>query len=43
MLKTLETPAKIKIIIANKNKRMPNFLSELKKINISPSINPNNP
>jgi hypothetical protein len=43
ILKTLETPAKIKIIIASKSKRTPNCLSELKKINISPSISPSNP
>jgi len=43
ILKTLETPAKSKIIIARKNRKIPKFLSDDKRITISPSMPPTTP
>jgi len=43
ILKTLETPAKSKIMIARENRKIPNFLSDGKRITISPSMPPTAP
>jgi len=43
ILKPLETPAKSKIIIARENRKIPNSLSDGKRITMSPSISPTTP